>query len=59
VSAGDYYGLPSAETMAALEGYNLLRTDHHGWIHITTDGQQMWVEAERRAGGVNRCRTRV
>ena len=24
-----------------------LRTDQHGWIEITTDGQKMWLEVER------------
>jgi hypothetical protein len=31
-----------------VEGYTLLRTDRIGWIELTTDGQQMWVEVERR-----------
>ncbi len=44
VAAGDKSGLPSPETLKALDGYNLLRTDHNGWIEITTDGSQMWVE---------------
>ncbi len=48
VAAGDKTGLPSPETLDALEGYNLLRTDVNGWIEITTDGRQMWVEVERR-----------
>jgi competence protein ComEC len=48
VAAGDESGLPSTETVQALHGYNLLRTDRNGWIEITTDGKQMWVEAERK-----------
>jgi hypothetical protein len=32
----------------ALDGYTLLRTDRNGWIHLTTDGEQMWVEVENR-----------
>ncbi len=47
VSPGDNTGLPSPETLEALEGYNLLRTDQNGWIEITTDGSQMWVEVEK------------
>jgi competence protein ComEC len=47
VSAGDRDGLPSAETLAALEGYTLLRTDQNGWVHLSTNGEQMWVEAAR------------
>ena len=46
--AGDREGLPSPETLEALEGYTLLRTDRNGWIELTTDGEQMWVEVERR-----------
>jgi competence protein ComEC len=48
VAAGDKTGLPSPETIQALDGYNLLRTDQNGWIEITTDGSQMWVEVERK-----------
>jgi competence protein ComEC len=48
VANADKTGLPSAETINALEGYNLLRTDQNGWIEITTDGRQMRVEVERR-----------
>jgi beta-lactamase superfamily II metal-dependent hydrolase len=48
VAPADRDGLPSPETLEALEGYNMLRTDENGWIQITTDGKQMWVEVERR-----------
>ncbi len=48
VAPGDKTGLPSPETLEALEGYNLLRTDQNGWIEITTDGSQMWVKVERK-----------
>jgi beta-lactamase superfamily II metal-dependent hydrolase len=48
VANGDKTGLPSTETIDALEGYNLLRTDQNGWIEITTDGKQMWVEGEKK-----------
>jgi competence protein ComEC len=47
VDAGDLRGLPNPETLATLEGYSLLRTDEHGWIHLATDGKQLWVEIER------------
>jgi competence protein ComEC len=47
VSPADRTGLPSPETLNALQGYNLLRTDQNGWVEITTDGNQMWVEVER------------
>jgi len=36
--------LPSPETLEAVEGYTLLRTDLNGWIELTTDGEQMWVQ---------------
>ena len=48
VAPGDREGRPSPETLEALEGYTLLRTDRNGWIEITTDGEQMWVEVERK-----------
>jgi len=40
-------GLPSPETLEAVKGYNLLRTDRNGWIELSTDGEQMWVEVEK------------
>jgi competence protein ComEC len=46
VAAGDALDLPSPETMEALQGYSLLRTDLNGWIHLSTDGDRMWVEVE-------------
>lgn len=48
VAAGDWQGLPSGETLQALEGRTVLRTDREGWIEITTDGEGMWVEMERK-----------
>ena len=39
---------PGEELWAALEGYPLLVTSQHGWIELTSDGEQMWVEVERR-----------
>jgi beta-lactamase superfamily II metal-dependent hydrolase len=47
VSPKDATGLPNPETLQAVEGYTLLRTDRNGWIEVTTDGEQMWVEAAR------------
>ena len=47
VSTADKQGLPSPETLEALQGYTVLRTDRNGWIELTTDGEQMWVEVER------------
>jgi len=48
VAAGDYQGRPSAETLAQLSAYSLLRTDLNGWIELSTDGHQLWVSTERR-----------
>jgi len=47
VAPDDRDGLPDGEVLDALAGATLLRTDQNGWVHITTDGQQMWVEAEK------------
>ena len=46
VAADDRDGLPSSETLAAVQGYSLLRSDRNGWIELSTDGDQMWVEVE-------------
>jgi len=48
VAPADKTGLPSPETLDALQGYNLLRTDQNGWIELTTDGTQMWVQVEKK-----------
>ena len=48
VGGGNSRDLPDTETLEAIEGYNLLRTDVNGWIHLATDGEQMWVEVERK-----------
>jgi competence protein ComEC len=48
VAADDYEGRPDPAVLQALEGRTLLRTDRNGWIELSTDGEQMWVEAERR-----------
>ena len=47
VAADDRNGRPDHEALNAIGGYSLLRTDQHGWIQIATDGQKMWVEAEK------------
>jgi len=42
-----YAGMVGGEpyvVQAALQGYNLLRTDRNGWIELATDGEQLWVE---------------
>ena len=48
VARQDEQGLPSQDLLDELEGRTLLRTDLNGWIELTTDGKQMWVEVERK-----------
>jgi beta-lactamase superfamily II metal-dependent hydrolase len=48
VSPYEKQDLPSPETLELLQGYTLLRTDRNGWIELVTDGEQMWVEVERK-----------
>ena len=49
VSADNFNGLPDQETLEAVEGLTLLRTDVNGWIEISSDGLSIWVEVERPA----------
>jgi hypothetical protein len=46
---GDFQGIrgPAKEAERAVAGYPLLRTDRNGWIELSTDGEQMWVEVEK------------
>lgn len=44
VASGDREGRPSPETLEAVRGYTRLRTDHNRWIHLSTDGERIWVE---------------
>jgi competence protein ComEC len=47
VSATDENGMPDTEVLETVKDYALLRTDQNGWIEITTNGVQMWVNVER------------
>ena len=47
VEAGDRDGLPDTETLETIKDYSLLRTDESGWVEISTNGEQMWVNVER------------
>ncbi|MFT3890077.1 MAG: ComEC/Rec2 family competence protein [Anaerolineales bacterium] len=49
VAAGDENGMPDADVMDSVKDYALLRTDQNGWIEISTNGQQMWVNVERQS----------
>ena len=48
VAADEQNGLPDAEVLDALDGYALLRSDQNGWVHLTTDGESLWVAVEKR-----------
>ena len=48
VAANDRQGMPDMQVIESLEGYTLLRTDQNGWIELSTDGERLWVEVERR-----------
>ncbi len=48
VAAGDQEGLPHDQVIESLQGYPLLRTDQNGWIRVSTDGDKLWVEVERK-----------
>lgn len=43
------YGHPEASVLEGLGGRLILRNDRHGRIHVSSDGVQMWLDAE----GVN------
>ncbi|MDX9991332.1 MAG: ComEC/Rec2 family competence protein [Anaerolineales bacterium] len=47
VAGDDPYGLPPRETLDQLQNQTLLRTDQNGWIKLSTNGDQLWVEVER------------
>jgi competence protein ComEC len=47
VGPGDPDGRPDKDTLDALRGRSILRTDINGWIDVATDGTQMWVSVER------------
>ena len=48
VAAGDPEGLPDQDTLDALAGRSMLRTDLNGWIEVKTNGKQMWIRVERK-----------
>src|SRR5687768_10024190 len=48
VSAADENGMPDSEVLESIKDYQLLRTDQNGWVEITTDGDRMWVNVERK-----------
>jgi beta-lactamase superfamily II metal-dependent hydrolase len=48
VDAADENGMPDGDVLESVKDYELLRTDQNGWVEITTDGEQMWVNVERK-----------
>ena len=46
VGAENRYGHPTTEIIERLGDVVTLRNDRHGRIHVWSDGQNMWVEAE-------------
>ena len=51
VVEGNRFGLPSPQTLGRLEPRPVFRTDVHGDIEISTDGERLWVEVERGGEG--------
>jgi competence protein ComEC len=47
VGENNDFGHPSDETLDKLDGVEVYRTDENGTITFTTDGERLWVEAER------------
>jgi hypothetical protein len=47
VAADDLNNLPDAVVIESVGERTLLRTDVNGWIEVTTDGTQVWVEVQR------------
>jgi len=48
VAAGDVDGLPSESVIESIHNTTLLRTDRNGWIEVTTNGESMWVDVQRK-----------
>jgi beta-lactamase superfamily II metal-dependent hydrolase len=48
VDAADQNGMPDSSVLESVKDYELLRTDKNGWIEITSDGNEMWVNVERK-----------
>jgi competence protein ComEC len=48
VEAGDKDGLPQEEIQALLEEHPGLRTDYHGWIHVATNGERVWIDVQKQ-----------
>ena len=47
VGANNRYGQPAPDVLDRLQGDLILRTDRHGDITVSTDGQHLWVKTQR------------
>jgi len=47
VGEDNSYGLPSPETLARLGARPVFRTDRHGDVEMSTDGERLWVRVGR------------
>jgi competence protein ComEC len=50
VGADNRYGQPAPETLGRLDGRPVFRTDLHGDVQISTDGERLWVKVGRGGG---------
>lgn len=57
VAAGDPDGRPDQDTLKALAGRSVMRTDVNGWIDVASDGTKMWVTAQRNPQPVQGLQT--
>jgi len=50
VAADDSSERPSSDVLNLIKEYTILRTDQNGWIELSSDGRQLWIEVERLSG---------
>ena len=48
VALNDRDGRPDEALLDTLADYTILRSDQNGWVQLSTDGDELWVEVERR-----------
>ena len=46
-AARDAQDFDSLEVFHAFQGYHILNTGQNGWIHLSTDGEELWLEVEK------------
>jgi competence protein ComEC len=47
VGEDNFFGHPSPEVLERLAGTLVLRTDQHGRVKLSMDGERLWVEVDR------------